>query len=70
MIIEDGEELIVLSSDELEEGELSDSESSGSDFSDTSSYESYSDISDDELEEIALDSDNSTGIEGKFTLKK
>ena len=65
IIEEDGEEFIVLSSDELEEGELSESESSGSDFSDTSSYESDSDISDDELEEIDLDSDNSTGIEGK-----
>ncbi|XP_038079431.1 uncharacterized protein LOC119746525 isoform X2 [Patiria miniata] len=62
MIVEDGQELIVLSSDEMEEGELSDSLSDIS-SSEGSSLESPSASSEDYLEEISVDSDSSGGLE-------
>ena len=63
LIIEDGEELIILSSDEMEDGELSDSMSFIS-SSEGSYFESESETAGDDLEEVSLDSDNSGGIEG------
>ncbi|XP_022105636.1 uncharacterized protein LOC110987314 isoform X2 [Acanthaster planci] len=62
MIVEDGEEPIVLSSDEMEEGELSDSLSEVS-SSEGSSLDSSSATSEDGLEEISVDSDSSSGLE-------